>query len=165
LTVRIEPVPLPAATVASLERRLVIAYTGISRLARDVLQRVVAGYLSRDTHVVTGTTRLAELADEARTALVRADFDALGAAMREAWFHHQQLDPHCSNPAVDALMAPIESHACGWKLAGAGGGGFVGIIARSDADADRIRALLAQVPSVRCCAWRLFTGSEAVANG
>ena len=50
---------------------------------------------------------------------------ALGALLREVWALHQQLDPHCSNPAVDAIFRVVDDLAAGYKLAGAGGGGFM----------------------------------------
>lgn len=148
LRVSVQAVRPAPAVIAELEDRLVIAYTGINRLARDVLQRVVAGYLARDARVVHGIARLAELAEEGAVHLARGDLDALGDCMHEVWHRHQQLDPHCSNPAVDALLAPIAPHACGWKLAGAGGGGFVAILAQPG-KAGTIRQMLGRTPGVR----------------
>lgn len=141
LAIAIDPVPLPPAVAAALRERLVVVDTGITRLARDVLQRVVGAYLGRSHHAVRALRRLAEVAVAARDALAGGDLAALDAAIREAWSLNQTLDPHCSNPAVDALFAGLPG---AWKLAGAGGGGFALWLAPDLAAATRGMAVLRQ---------------------
>jgi fucokinase len=159
LRLRIEPVPVSAATVAALERRLVIAFTGQERLARDVLQIVVGRYLQRDARLLAAIEELVRLADVGRRALAAGDLDGLGAVLGEAWQLHQQLDPHCSNPAVDALFRRVDEWSCGGKLAGAGGGGFLGVMAKDEDAAGRIRnALRDSGAGVRVYDWRLWNG-------
>ena len=150
-----ETVVLAPGVADEFHARLVIAYTGISRLARDVLQRVVSGYLSRDALVVGGIQRLAECAEQGRNLLSNGDFDGLGTLFREVWSLHQDLDPNCSNPAVDRMLATVADWTSGWKLAGAGGGGFVGILAKDPASANHIKARLAQHHGVRVYQWRI----------
>jgi fucokinase len=111
------------------------------------------------------TTALAELADCARSAaaaLAEGDLDRLAPLIREVWGLHQRLDPHCSNPKVDALLR----HAAGddaqaWKLAGAGGGGFAGILCPDGAAAERVRVRLrAAGNGVLVPAWSLHTQTK-----
>jgi fucokinase len=155
LKVRIEPVTLSLGVQEELQQRLVIVYTGISRLARDVLQRVVSGYLSRDALVVGGIQRLVECAEQSRTLISQGDFPGLGAMFAEVWRLHQELDPNCSNPEVDRLLAKVSDWSLGWKLAGAGGGGFAGILAKDVQAAQRIRHCLSEIPGVRVYSWAL----------
>jgi len=156
LRLTVEPVPLLPAVVTELEKRFVIAFTGQARLAKNVLQIVVGRYLRREGRVLAVLDRLVELAGEGRQALALGDFEALGRVMSEVWQLHQHLDPHCSNPALDALFAEVEDWASGAKLAGAGGGGFIGILAKDAEAAGRIRARLPALGrEVRVYDWAL----------
>lgn len=153
LRVSIEPVPLGTAARALLHERLVLIDTGITRLARDVLQRVMGRWLAREAGAVRGLTRLADLATDGRDALASGRLDDLARIIGEVWAIHQRLDPMCSNPEVDALFTRIAPHALGWKLCGAGGGGFAVALAR---DAQSAKALVAALPEpARAVAWSL----------
>ena len=155
LRIAVEQVPLIAGVRQELEERLVITFTGQERLAKNVLQIVVARYLQRDRRVLGAITRLVELAGEGQRCLALGDLDGLGRVLRETWHAHQQLDPHCSNPAVDDLIAAVADLSCGAKLAGAGGGGFMGILAKDAAAARRIAMILDAKPGVRTYRWSL----------
>jgi fucokinase len=156
LQVRMDSVPMLARVTQELEERLVIAYTGLDRLAKNVLQFVVERYLRRDRRALDAVARLVDLADDGRKAVALGDLDLLGAVMGEAWQVHQELDPHCSNIEVDRLFDQIADLTCGAKLAGAGGGGFMGIMAKDVEAAKRIKAILAGMGrGVRVYPWRL----------
>ena len=85
------------------------------------------------------------LAHEARKALTMGNLDELGRVLRKVSSLHQQLDPHCSNPAVDAIFRDVDGLASGYKLAGAGGGGFMGVLAKDPEAAGRIRSRLTEL--------------------
>ncbi len=100
---------------------------------------------------------LVGLAADAQHALSLGNLDALGGTLREVWHAHQQLDPHCSNPAVDAMFRAVEDLAVGGKLSGAGGGGFLGILAKDAEAARRIAERLPQrFPTVRVYPWAIY---------
>jgi fucokinase len=121
LRVDIQPLPLEENAAAALRDRLLVIDTGITRLAKNVLQRVVGSYLSRRHHATRTFRRLAAVAEQARDALGSGDLDTLGNLIAETWKLNQTLDPHCSNPAVDEKFSGLPGT---WKLTGAGGGGF-----------------------------------------
>jgi len=79
--------------------------------------------------------------------------------MDEAWRAHQRLDPHCSNPGVDEVFRAVEDLSVGGKLAGAGGGGFIGIMAKDAEAARRMRGALSRMGAgVRAYDWGLWRG-------
>ncbi len=164
LAVQVRPVPLLPATAAALEARLVIVDTGLQRVAKNVLERVVGRYLRRERGVLTGIARLVELAEEGAEVLARGAVDPLGAIMDEVWAIHQTLDPHCSTPAIDALFRAVEDLSLGGKLAGAGGGGFAGFLAKDGEAARRMVALL-EARGCACRPWRLEAVDAAVGAG
>ncbi|MFO7870846.1 MAG: L-fucokinase [Kiritimatiellia bacterium] len=156
IRLEIEPVPLLPEIREELQKRFVVAFTGIERLAKNVLQIVVQSYLRRETRALDSIARLVKLADEGRTAFALGDFDRLGGIMAEAWHVHQELDPHCSNAEVDAVFHKIEDLSSGAKLAGAGGGGFMGILARDPGAARKIRRILSNMGhGVRVYDWEI----------
>jgi len=159
LRLTVEKVPLLPQVSEELQQRMIIAFTGQNRLAKDVLQIVVRRYLQRDAKVLSAIERLVELATEGRKALALGDIDGLGATLREVWQVHQQLDPHCSNPRVDAILHEVEDLASGAKLAGAGGGGFIGILAKDTEAARRTRAILDGLGrGIKTYDWALWMG-------
>lgn len=128
------------------------------RLAHQVLHKVVTRYLRRDNLLVSSIKRLTELAKLAREALMNCDIDALGDIMLEAWRLHQELDPFCSNEFVDKLFAFSDRYCCGYKLVGAGGGGFALLLAKSAESAEELRRSLANSSDfdVKVYGWKIF---------
>lgn len=70
---------------------------------------------------------------------MNCDVDELGEIMLETWRLHQELDPFCSNEFVDKLFAFADPYCCGYKLVGAGGGGFALLLAKSSVLAMELR--------------------------
>ncbi|KAF7826210.1 bifunctional fucokinase/fucose pyrophosphorylase [Senna tora] len=135
IPLRLQVIPLLASPqlISELQQRLLVVFTGHVRLANKVLQKVVIRYLRRDNLLVSSIKRLVELAKIGREALMNCDVDELGEIMLEAWRLHQELDPFCSNESVDRLFSFASPYCCGYKLVGAGGGGF-GLLLAKDAD-------------------------------
>lgn len=130
------------------------------RLANQVLQKVVTRYLRRDNHLISSIKRLAELAKVGREALMNCDVDELGEIMLEAWRLHQELDPYCSNEFVDRLFEFADPYCCGYKLVGAGGGGFALLLAKDADSAEELRRLLEKNSGfdVKIYKWNIFLG-------
>ncbi|KAF5743775.1 hypothetical protein HS088_TW08G00362 [Tripterygium wilfordii] len=146
IPLRLQVIPLlatPQLTMV-LEQRLLVVFTGQVRLAHQVLQKVVTRYLRRDNLLVSSVKRLAELAKIGREALMNCEIDELGDIMLEAWRLHQELDPYCSNEFVDRLFAFSEPYCSGYKLVGAGGGGFALLLSKDADSAKELRYKLEQ---------------------
>ena len=70
--------------------------------------------------------RMRDLAREARDAILRADWAALGAAMDEGWQLKRGLADGVTTSEIDARYAAARAAgAYGGKITGAGGGGFL----------------------------------------
>lgn len=142
LRLNIETVSVSSQLVMELEQRMLVVFTGQVRLAHGVLQKVVVRYLQRDALLITSIKRLAKLAKIGRECLMSGNLDDLGRIMLEAWRLHQELDPYCSNTFVDKLFEYSDPFCCGYKLIGAGGGGFALLLARNREAADDLKNLL-----------------------
>ncbi|MBM4085884.1 MAG: hypothetical protein FJ272_13935, partial [Planctomycetes bacterium] len=121
-------------------------YTGLTRLAKNILQNVVGRYLDRDRESLRVLHDLKRCCAELRDAIERRDRDRFGAVVREVWGLNKALDPGSTNPAIDQLMARIQPYTLGAKVLGAGGGGFMFIICPDPAAAARCRADLDRRP-------------------
>jgi galactokinase/mevalonate kinase-like predicted kinase len=121
-------------------------YTGMTRVARNILEQVVGRYLNRDPDTLATLARLRALPAGGAAALARRDLAALGRVVDAAWQLNKRLDPDSTNPAIEAICERIRPHVHGVKLLGAGGGGFLLAICKSPASARRVRALLESDP-------------------
>ncbi|TXG63061.1 hypothetical protein EZV62_010055 [Acer yangbiense] len=164
IPLRLQVTPLLASPqlISELQQRLLVVFTGQVRLAHQVLQKVVTRYLQRDNLLVSSIKRLTELAKIGREALMNCDIDELGEIMLEAWRLHQELDPYCSNEFVDKLFAFADSYCCGYKLVGAGGGGFALLLANDAESATQLKRKLEKDSNfdyVKVYSWSIFLDS------
>jgi len=139
----IEPVPLTPSLKRALDERLLLIYTGQRRLAKDLLRAMMGRYMARDPEMLSMLGDIASLARQMHRALLAADLDAFGALVAQHWEINKRMDPGCTNPFIDDLLALCQPYLCGAKLAGAGGGGFALALARDAAAAQALRSALA----------------------
>jgi galactokinase/mevalonate kinase-like predicted kinase len=117
-------------------RSMLLYYTGLTRLAKGILQDVVRGiFLNSPAHIGT-IAAIAANAGSAVDAFQRCDYDELARVVDRSWRLNQQLDPGTNTPEVQAILERVEPWLAGGKLLGAGGGGYLVLLAR-DADAGR----------------------------
>ena len=140
--VRCQPLNWNAARRAEFERLLVLAPTGIARVARNLLQQVVGRYLARETAALQVLHSIKTLALEMGHALREGAWDHLGELLDRHWELNQILDPHTTNPAINQLLTEARPWIRGAKLAGAGGGGFFILLARDEEAARALRVRL-----------------------
>jgi galactokinase/mevalonate kinase-like predicted kinase len=112
---------------------LLTAHTGIQHHSGAVHSTPRERWLAGETFVRETYVRIAELARLGKRALLLGDWPALGALMNENHAHVSKLGG--SGPANDRLIrAALDAGAFGAKLAGAGGGGTILVLA-DDLDA------------------------------
>ena len=68
---------------------------------------------------------LADAADAHWAAILDQDLTAFGRSMRQGFEAQVAMFPHMMNAQVAALIDQYRSLALGWKLSGAGGGGYL----------------------------------------
>jgi D-glycero-alpha-D-manno-heptose-7-phosphate kinase len=122
--VHVERLSLSDETLRQLQQRLVLVYSGESRLSGDIHERVWKGYLSGKTKVAAALRRLTAIALEMREALVSGDLGSFGALLGENWRCQKDLHPSITNETVEGLFRTAEgAGAISGKACGAGGGG------------------------------------------
>jgi galactokinase/mevalonate kinase-like predicted kinase len=90
--------------------RILLYYTGVTRLAKNILSEIVRGiFLNSPAHL----NLIAEIGANAKVAgaaIQQCDYDQLCAAIRNSWRLNQQLDPGTNPPQVNAILASIKDH-------------------------------------------------------
>jgi galactokinase/mevalonate kinase-like predicted kinase len=121
-------------------------YTGIRRLAKNILRTVVGNYLDRDAAAMDTLRELHAYPPKMSEAMAGKDMRRFGELIDLAWRLNKRIDPDSTTPVIEGILGRIEKHIWGAKLLGAGGGGFLLIVARSPRDARAVRRLLEQKP-------------------
>ncbi|MBS3820417.1 MAG: hypothetical protein KGY81_01490, partial [Phycisphaerae bacterium] len=147
---RIHYVPDEVLAPRANDGATLLYYTGVTRLAKNVLKQVVGGYFDRRRRTMATLDRIRSLPSRTAEAMSRRDPAAFGAAVAEAWEQNKALDPNSTNAEVEAIMDRITPYIYGAKLLGAGGGGFLLIVCKSPRAAADLRAdLQAKAPNSR----------------
>ena len=146
-SIAVESVRLPSKFARELKSRSLLYFTGQKRMARNVLRRVL-GFYADNPHnfgkiLIRSVKRGAE---EAAKAAARGDLEALSACINDYWRDKKLLDAGSTNEKVDDIIDAIRSSASAVTLAGAGGGGFMYILAKTPQKAREIRSFLEKNP-------------------
>jgi galactokinase/mevalonate kinase-like predicted kinase len=159
----IQFIPADALDPSRNDGCTLLYYTGLTRLAKNILQRVVGRCLDRDRAAMRSLRSLRALAPQAAAAMARRDLEAFGHFVDAAWQLNKQLDPDSSNAAIESLLARVGPHIHGGKLLGAGGGGFLLLICKTPADAAAVRKLLdADPPNPRARFFQFHVNHEGM---
>ncbi|MDR0962966.1 MAG: bifunctional fucokinase/L-fucose-1-P-guanylyltransferase [Mediterranea sp.] len=125
-------------------------YTGITRTAKGILAEIVrAMFLNSSAHLSLLEEMKTHALDMAKT-IQQGDFERYGALVGKSWMQNKALDSGTNPPEVEAIIAAIKDYTLGYKLPGAGGGGYLYMVAKDPQAAVRIRETLTrQVPNPR----------------
>ena len=75
-------------------------------------------------------------------AIQRDDFVRMGRLIRKTWLQNQALDNGTNPEEVRRLTDLVDDLCLGYKLPGAGGGGYLYMVAKDPEAAIRVRQLL-----------------------
>jgi len=117
-------------------------YTGIPRIAKNILEIVVTRYLSREKEVVSVLNRLMDNARDMHEAMSSGDFDKIGLLINKYWEMKKQLVSGSTNQEIESVISEVKDFASGIIMAGAGGGGFLYILAKDHKSAQKVRERL-----------------------
>lgn len=119
-------------------------YTGITRTAKSILAEIVAGmFLNSSVHLaLLKNMKLHAL--ETYKVIQSGDFEKYGRMVLETWEQNKALDSGTNPSEVEYIISMIKDYAYGYKLPGAGGGGYLYIVAKDRQAAARIRQILSE---------------------
>lgn len=117
-------------------------YTGITRTAKKILAEIVRGMFLNQHEEIMKLRQMKAHTLEMFEAIQRDDFHAMGLLLRENWTQNQLLDRGTNPDAVKRITEQIDDLCLGYKLPGAGGGGYLYMVAKDPEAAARITATL-----------------------
>ncbi len=118
----VNPIGLKSNAIKAVESSLMLVFTGFPHLASDI-----ASSYKFDAKVELQTMR--DLVVEVNKSLAKGDVCELGRLINESWRIKKRLSQNISTPYIDYVYErAVKAGACGGKLIGAGGGGFMMLI-------------------------------------
>ncbi len=128
------------------KNRMLLYYTGITRVAKNILADIVRGMFLNSSAHLSILEELKHHAEDTCETLSSKDFEGLGKNTLRSWHLNQKLDAGTNTPEIQKIIDKITPWSIGHKLLGAGGGGFMLIIAKDEDAAGRIKQELASNP-------------------
>lgn len=117
-------------------------YTGITRTAKNILSEIVRRMFLNHGPQLRMLRGMKAHALDMYEAIQRQDFALTGSLLRRNWQQNQALDSGTNPPTVRAITDLIDDLCLGYKLPGAGGGGYLYMMAKDPEAAARIKQTL-----------------------
>ncbi len=124
--VRVEPLRLRSEVESTLERRMLLFFTGAARSASAILREQQAAAERHETDVVNALHEIKAMARAMVDVLRDGDLPEFGAILHESFQAKKRLAKGITNAKIDEWYELARANgAVGGKIAGAGGGGFL----------------------------------------
>lgn len=117
-------------------------YTGITRTAKKILTEIVRGMFLNSGRHLDLLAAMKEHAFAMADTIQRGDFSQYGQMVMKTWQQNKALDPGTDPPEVESIIRRISDYCLGYKLPGAGGGGYLYMVAKDPEAASRIMTTL-----------------------
>lgn len=133
-------------TDPSIQPNILLYYTGITRTAKNVLAEIVRGMFLNSGPRLGILGKIGENAVSLQESIQAGDYDCLCRAVQLSWELNQALDSGTNTPEIAALLDGIAPWLAGGKLLGAGGGGYLLLLAKDSSCAQKIKETLLKSP-------------------
>ena len=117
-------------------------YTGITRTAKNILSEIVRKMFLNQHEQLQLLRSMKEHALDMYEAIQRNDFNRMGQLISKTWGQNQLLDSGTNPGEVRRLTDLVDDLCLGYKLPGAGGGGYLYMVAKDPDAAASIRQIL-----------------------
>ena len=117
-------------------------YTGITRTAKTILAEIVQKMFLNDHDQVALLREMKAHSLQMYEAIQRNDFQEMGKLVGKTWLQNQAIDAGTNPLEVKKLTDLIDDLCLGYKLPGAGGGGYLYMVAKDPEAAARIKVIL-----------------------
>ena len=117
-------------------------YTGITRTAKKILAEIVRRMFVNHHQQLLQLREMKAHAVDMYEAIQRQDFQETGLLIRKTWHQNQRIDSGTNPDSVRKITDLVDDLCLGYKLPGAGGGGYLYMVAKDPEAAVRIKQLL-----------------------
>jgi D-glycero-alpha-D-manno-heptose-7-phosphate kinase len=158
--VAVEPLLLPPPVLCELSKRLVLYFTGHSRLSGETNSRMIAAYEAGDPEVVGCLQEIKAVAQAVYRALLAEDLASFPALLDREWQARRRLAPGVVTEEMEEFRVTMgQAGALAAKVCGAGGGGCVLLYCDDDREGAVRRALMEESGTILDFAFD-FTGLQ-----
>ena len=126
--------------------RTLLYYTGLRRLAKNILREVVGAYLDRDRRSGATLRDIHAFPPHLARVMVAKDIEGFGRGLNRAWELKKELDPESTTPVIEGILSAVRPHLLGAKLMGAGAGGFILMVCPTAEETASVRRVLDRRP-------------------
>lgn len=133
-------------TTPELQPCHLLYYTGVTRTAKNILAEIVRGMFLNNTRHLNLLNGMKQHALTLFDAMQQNDLACYGRLVRATWEQNKALDSGTNPPVIEELCRRVDDLCLGYKLPGAGGGGFMYMVAKDEEAARRIRRMLNDNP-------------------
>ena len=124
--ITVEPLDLDPVLRQTLERRLLLFFTGSSRTSTSILKHQRQSTEDQEESVLQALHNIKQVAGAIQTCLERGDLDEFARLLDYSWQEKRRLAPGLSSSFIDECYTVVlEYGATAGKITGAGGGGFM----------------------------------------
>jgi galactokinase/mevalonate kinase-like predicted kinase len=117
-------------------------YTGITRVAKNILGEIVRSMFLNEGHHLAILHEMKAHAVDMAECIQRGNFERYGKLVLKSWQQNNALDRGTNPPGVAQIIDLVKDYTLGYKLPGAGGGGYLYMVAKDPEAALRIRKIL-----------------------
>jgi D-glycero-alpha-D-manno-heptose-7-phosphate kinase len=122
----VDPLIIAPDVLQTLERRLMLFFTGSSRESTSILKHQRRATQERDESVLRALHNIKQVAVEVQSCLERGDLDGFARLLHYSWQEKRRLAQGLSTSSIDEYYnLALEHGALAGKITGAGGGGFL----------------------------------------
>ena len=119
-------------------------YTGITRTAKTILAEIVRRMFLNHGDEIRQLRAMKAHAIDMYEAIQRQDYQTYGLLVGKTWQQNQLIDSGTNPDSVRRITDLIDDLCLGYKLPGAGGGGYLYMVAKDPEAAARIKQIINQ---------------------
>lgn len=112
----------------NLQNRLAYIYTGNTRVAKDLLQRIMENYINKNSSTIETLHEIGLVARDMKNNLINSDLISFAKNMTRSFNLNVKLNPNFTNDNIQNILNCINNLIDGYMLSGAGNGGFLTVI-------------------------------------
>ena len=119
-------------------------YTGITRTAKTILDEIVRRMFLNSNKQLELLRQMKAHTMDMYEAIQRQDFRHMGLLVRKTWQQNQLLDSGTNPDEVRRITSLVDDLCLGYKLPGAGGGGYLYMVAKDPEAVARIKQIIGE---------------------
>lgn len=143
--IQFSEIALDSETLAELNDRFVLVFTGQRRLAKGILRDIMGSYILNNPSILECLSDIQKLALLMRFELEKGNVDGFARILNDHWELSKKLDDGCSNSYIDQIINICKPYISGVMMCGAGGGGFLQMILKDANQREPLRKALEDI--------------------